>query len=120
MGNRACVVFFDLMYVSPTVYLHWHGDAVPAWLDQLKVRMEGRFSDAGYAAARFIGICHANIDGNLSLGVSSNSLSLEDVTLPTRMEHESPGNAGIVVVDTSDFSWKAYGGTLAANEGRQP
>ena len=64
--------------------------------------------------------CHANIDGNLSLGVSSNSLSLEDVTLPTRMEDESPGNAGIVVVDTSDFSWKAYGGTLAENDRRQP
>jgi hypothetical protein len=120
MGNRACVVFFDTMYISPTVYLHWHGNAVPAWLDQLKERMEGRFSDAGYAAARFIGICHANIDGNLSLGVSSNSLSLEGLTLPKRIVHDSPGDAGIVVVDTSDFSWVAYGGYLADFEGRRP
>ncbi len=29
MGNRACIVFFDRNRVSPTVYLHWHGDAVP-------------------------------------------------------------------------------------------
>ena len=99
--------------MSPTVYLHWHGDAVPAWLDQLKDRMNGRFSDASYAAARFVGICHANIDGNLSLGISSNDLSQADVRSKDRMESESPGNAGIVVVDTSDFTWKAYGGHLA-------
>ena len=75
MGNRACIVFFDRTRVSPTVYLHWHGDAVPSWLDQLKVRMHGRFSDAAYAAARFVGICHANIDGNLSLGISLGRIS---------------------------------------------
>jgi hypothetical protein len=120
MGNRACVVFFDRTCVSPTVYLHWHGDAVPAWLDHLKDRMNGRFSDAAYAAARFVGICHANIDGNLSLGISSNDLSQADVQSQDRMEEESPGNAGIVVVDTSDFSWKAYGGTLASSDGGRP
>ena len=120
MGNRACVVFFDRTCVSPTVYLHWHGDAVPAWLDQLKDRMNGRFSDAAYAAARFVGICHTSIDGNLSLGISSNALSQADVRSKDRMHVHSPGNAGIVVVDTSDFSWKAYGGYLAENDRRQP
>jgi len=120
MGNRACVVFFDRNRVSPTVYLHWHGDAVPTWLEQLKDRMTGRFSDAAYAAARFVGICHANIDGNLSLGISSNDLSQADVRSEDRMEAESPGNAGIVAVDTSDFTWKAYGGYLADGDGRQP
>jgi hypothetical protein len=120
MGNRACVVFFDRTCVSPTVYLHWHGDAVSAWLDQLKDRMNGRFSDAAYAAARFVGICHANIDGNLSLGISSNDLSQADIQSKERMAEESPGNAGIVVVDTSDFSWKAYGGTLADSDGGRP
>jgi hypothetical protein len=120
MGNRACIVFFDRDHVSPTVYLHWHGDAVPSWLDQLKDRMNGRFSDASYAAARFVGICHASIDGNLSLGLSSNDLSKADVRSQDRMESESPGNAGMVVVDTSDFTWKAYGGYLAGSDGRQP
>jgi len=120
MGNRACVVFFDRNRVSPTVYLHWHGDAVPTWLEQLKDRMTGRFSDAAYAAARFVGICHANIDGNLSLGISSNDISLADVRSEDRMEAESPGNAGIVAVDTSDFTWKAYGGYLTENDRRQP
>ena len=82
--------------------------------------MSGRFADASYAAARFAGICHANIDGNLSLGISSNDFSLADVLNKDRMEAESPGNAGIVVVDTSDFTWKAYGGYLAGNDRRQP
>jgi hypothetical protein len=120
MGNRACIVFFDRTRVSPVVYLHWHGDAVPAWLAQLKERMAGRFGDASYAAARFVGICHAHIDGNLSLGIWSNDLTPADVRDPERMEAESPGNAGMVVVDTRDFSWKAFGGDLTASNGRQP
>lgn len=120
MGNRACVVFFDSYHVSPTVYLHWHGNAIPEWLNQLKARMSGRYCDASYAAARFAGICHANISGNLSLGISSNDLSLPDVQSEYRMEAESPGNAGMVVVDTSDFSWKAYGGYLADIDGGRP
>ena len=82
--------------------------------------MTGRFCDAAYAAARFVGICHANIDGNLSLGISSNDFSLADVLNKDRMEAESPGNAGIVVVDTSDFTWKAYGGYLADSDRGQP
>jgi hypothetical protein len=120
MGNRACIVFIDRNHISPTVYLHWHGESVPVWLNQLKERMNGRFSDASYAAARFVGICHANIDGNLSLGISSNNLSQADVHDQGRMESESPGNAGMVVVDTRDFTWKAYGGYLAGSDGRQP
>lgn len=120
MGNRACIVFFDRNRVSPTIYLHWHGDAVPGWLGQLKDHMSGRFSDAAYAAARFVGICHANIDGNSSLGISSDDFSPTDALNKDRMEAESPGNAGIVVVDTSDFTWKAYGGYLADNDRGQP
>jgi hypothetical protein len=120
MGNRACIVFFDLTRVSPTVYLHWNGSEVPTWLDLLKDRMNGRFSDAAYAAARFIGICHDNIDGNLSIGVSSNHFTLADVRTNNRMQEESPGNAGMVVVDTSNFSWRAYGGYLDDGAGRLP
>jgi len=120
MGDRACVVFFDRTRVSPTVYLHWHGNAVPLLLADLKDRMQGRFSDASYAAARFVGICHDSIDGNLSLGISSNDFSHADLRNKDRMETESPGNAGIIAVDTSDFTWKAYGGYLADFDRRQP
>jgi hypothetical protein len=120
MGNRACIVFFDRNRVSPTVCLHWHGDAVPAWLEQLKVLMTGRSSDAAYAAAKFVGICHASIGGNLSVGITSNDFSLTDIRSADRMADQSPGNAGMVVVDTSDFTWKAYDGNLADNDRRQP
>lgn len=117
MGNRACVIFFDRTRVSPTVYLHWHGSAVPVWIEQLKARMEGRFGDASYAAARFVGICHDTIEGNLSLGVFSNTLSHADLRSTDQLEQESPGDAGIIIVDTSDFSWKAYGGYLINSHG---
>jgi hypothetical protein len=113
MGNRACVIFYDSQCVSPTVYLHWHGEAVPAWLEQLKHLMKGRFEDAAYAAARFVGLCHQQIEGNMSLGVSSNALTHANLHDESRMDDESPGNAGIVVVDTREFTWKAYGGYLA-------
>ncbi|MBS0263109.1 MAG: hypothetical protein JSS02_14290 [Planctomycetes bacterium] len=119
MGDRACVIFFDATHVSPTVYLHWHGDSVPAWLDELKARMTGSYCDAQYAAARFVGLCHERISGNLSLGIWSNSLTLKELRDPIRMGEESPGNAGVVIVDTSDFTWKAYAGYLEANDGRR-
>ncbi|MBS0265380.1 MAG: hypothetical protein JSS02_25825 [Planctomycetes bacterium] len=118
MGDRACVIFFDATDVSPTVYLHWHGDRVPTWLDDLKTRMAGRYSDAHYAAARFVGLCHERISGNLSLGIRSNSLTLTKVRDPLRIRDESPGDAGVVIVDTADFRWTAHGGYLA--ERRQP
>ena len=114
MGNRACVIFYDSQFVSPTVYLHWHGESVPAWLTQLKQLMHDRFGDADYAAARFVGICHREIEGNLSLGLSLQQVhALRTSTTNPCMEDESPGNAGIVVVDTREFTWRAYGGYLA-------
>jgi hypothetical protein len=112
MGNRANIIFFDTHRVSPTVYLHWYGDSVPDWLDELKLRMHGRYSDASYAAARFVGICHKHVPGNLSLGISSNHFTQADLGNPRVMETASPGNAGIVVVNTHDFTWKAYSGYL--------
>ena len=104
MGNRATVIFYDANCVSPTVYLHWHGDAVPAWLFELKERMTGRHSDASYAAARFVGICHHYIGGNLSLGLTSNNFSQAELRDPDLMQSESPGDAGLVVVETRDQS----------------
>jgi hypothetical protein len=112
MGNRATILFFDRNQVSPTVYLHWNGSDVPDWLDDLSRRMTGRTNDAAYAAARFVGICHERIPGNLSLGVASNSLTVWDLSDGELLAKLSPGNAGIVVVDTADFAWRAYGGYL--------
>lgn len=113
MGDRACVIFFDRECVSPTVYLHWHGDAVPAWLDSLKTLMATRRDDAAYTAARFIGLCHTRIAGNLSLGVTSNDLTHADLGDAASLAALSPGDAGLVVVNADDFTWRAYGGYLS-------
>jgi hypothetical protein len=42
MGNRASLIFIDRNRVSPTVYLHWHGSAMPAGINLLRERMKGR------------------------------------------------------------------------------
>lgn len=70
MGDRAIVRFEGQMGKSPDVYLHWHGSAVPALLEGAASRM--RRNDPTYACARFIGHCHTQIDGALSLGVANN------------------------------------------------
>ena len=80
--------------VATTVYLHWHGDAVPGWLAQLKELMKGRYDDAFYAAARFVGICHVNIPGNLGLGITANGLSLAGVRDEVRLTALTPAMPG--------------------------
>jgi len=113
MGDRAHVLFFDDSIVSPMIYLHWHGSYIPQWLDELKALMATRRRDAAYAAARFAGLCHTYIPGNLSLGITSTHLRLANLSDTRLLEQMSPADAGIVVVDTADFTWRAYGGYLA-------
>jgi hypothetical protein len=113
MGNRALVFFYDDRRISPTVYLHWNGSKVPELLGELAVYMNGRYGDAEYAAARFTGLCHNLMPGNLSLGIITHKLrrgDLENAALLATMSH---GDAGVVIVNTDDFTWKAYGGYLA-------
>jgi hypothetical protein len=116
MGNRALVIFHDADRISPTVYLHWSGGEVPKLLGDLGERMAGRYGDADYAAARFIGLCHNLIDGNLSLGVYANGLKRADLGNTKKLAAMSHGDAGVVIVDTEDFTWKAYGGYLAESQ----
>ena len=113
MGNRALVIFHDKYRISPTVYLHWHGSEVPEILRELAEHMKGRYGDAEYAAARFTGLCHRRIGGNLSLGIMVNRLRHADLGDEATLKAMSHGDAGLVIVDTGDFTWKAYGGYLA-------
>ena len=110
MGDRASVIFFDKVQVSPVVYLHWHGSRVPDWIEELRCLMAERLWDAPYAAARFVGICHNHIPGNLSLGIRSCKLSLSDLKRPGMLDYHSPGDAGLVIVNAGDFTWRAYDG----------
>ena len=116
MGDRALIIFKDANNVSPTVYLHWDGHAVPGLIQELRLLMGDRKNDASYAAARFIGIVHQQNPGNLSLGVFETPA---DVRAAARggdqdsLAAYSHGDAGVVVVETSDFSWQAFAGYLA-------
>ena len=129
MGDRALVIFTDGKEVSPTVYLHWSGSSVPALIEKAGVRMQGRLGDVSYAAARFVGICHEDIEGNLSLGIWNTPRNIRTAILGWKHEeflkntsHEellrkySQGDAGLVIVNADDFTWKAYGGYLVQDQ----
>lgn len=116
MGDRALIIFKDANEISPTVYLHWAGHTVPELIEELSLLMTDRRNDASYAAARFIGIVHQQNPGSHSLGVFDTP---ENICAAARDGHAdtldaySHGDAGVVVVETADFSWVAFGGYLA-------
>ncbi len=115
MGDRALIIFRDDHDISPTVYLHWEGHAVPDLIEQLSVLMTGRTGDASYAAARFIGLAHEYRPGNVSLGVFETPDEIRQAIVDDRLEAleaYSHGDAGAVLVSTDDFSWHAFGGYL--------
>jgi hypothetical protein len=78
MGDR-CVCIFKATgtygkakgktFYSPGIYLHWMGapDAVQELLEKAAPYL--RKGDNCYSAARFCGVCHAEIPGNLGLGI---------------------------------------------------
>ncbi len=128
MGDRAIVIFTsrDGVRCSPAIYLHWSGDKVPGLINNTKDFMGDRLDDVEYAAARFTGIAHESLkETNLSLGISNVPLTVETAILGAQvtggasaaarevLEEYSPGDAGVVIVDASDFSWQAFGGYLA-------
>jgi hypothetical protein len=123
MGDRALIIFTDGTEVSPVIYLHWSGSKVPDLLEQHKPLMASRGADVSYAAARFVGIVHATMpEQNLSLGMWNadrrirTAVTRSDADILKELSH---GDAGVVVVDVTDYSWKAYGGYLSSLRGQQ-
>ena len=90
----------------PVIYMHWHGDIALDLLKATRELMDGRETDLSYVSARFIGVCHENIDGNLSLGMWNSAEELK--------KEDSHGDAGCVIVDVSKSEWniKCVGGYL--------
>ena len=102
MGDRAVVVFkTDDNDVSPAVYLHWNGSDVADWLKELATLMGDRKDDVGYAAARFCGICHSHISGELGLGLLDDGRSF--VADPKGTSH---GDQGVFIVNCKDYSFE--------------
>lgn len=117
MGNRALVVFHDEQDYSPTIYLHWDGSRVPELLATWWDRMEGRRNDINYGAARFIGIAHESIDGNLSLGVwntrgKPSSVDFDDEKHVEYWRGQSHGDAGVFVVNCGTGTVRRVDGSV--------
>lgn len=110
MGDRAIVVFkSDKTHeISPIVYLHWNGCDIWNYLNGAVSRMP--IGDLPYATARFIGYCHNNIEGCLSLGVQESSLDGDYSERIAQLKKESPGDAGVFLVDVDTGVVKVFGG----------
>lgn len=126
MGDRALVVFQDGDRYSPVTYLHWSGYEVPELLTKHRELMLGRENDVDYAAARFVGICHEHtgVDSNTGLGMwnltdaerTALGLPADDDNKAHHMSELSHGDAGFILVNAGDFSWRAWGGYLRNSE----
>lgn len=113
MGNRALVVFHDGEDVSPVIYLHWGGSTVKDRLRECRELMRGRDGDVPYAAARFVGLCHAaDPKSNLSLGIWN--VPGKGRSAESRLRGiESHGDAGVFEVDVRDWTVKNRDGHLS-------
>ena len=115
MGDRAVIVLTDNNEVSPTIYLHWSGENVQSILERLQRRMGDRTGDVSYGAARCV---QEAIDGdtdNLSFGIWNTDEETRKAVInrdSDKLSEYSHGDAGFIVVDVNDYSWKAYGGYL--------
>jgi hypothetical protein len=103
MGDRVLIQFINgAGEFSPVAYLHWHGASAPALIRACSDLMRGRDGDTSYAFARFLGVCHEAINGNLSLGAWNAAAVLEP--------DDSHGDAGCYVVDVVTWHVRAFGG----------
>lgn len=103
MGDRALIQFQDSRgEVSPVCYLHCNGSEAPIFIAECAKLMQSRPDDVSYAFARFVGICHTHIEGNLSLGVFGQDEPLN--------AGDSHGDAGCYLVDCSTWDVEAFGG----------
>lgn len=103
MGERVVVQFEDSKgNVSPACYMNWDGQRVGKYIRECAKLMEGLSDDLSYAFARFVGICHTHVPGNISLGVWNQ-------TKPLTIE-ASYGDAGCYIVNCATWEVRAFGG----------
>lgn len=98
--------------VSPVIYGHWCGSNAPAYVAKLREVMASRGPDLDYAAARLVAILCGDAPGNLSVGMWNAPL-LDGGRERLLHEGDSHGDAGIVLIDVSDYSARYIGGYLA-------
>lgn len=104
MGERVLFQVVKGEDFSPVVYCHWSGEEVRRICDRLRRRMEDRYSDLEYTAARLVQECIDGDQGNLRFGIWNTDFVLNG--------DYSQGDGGVVIVDVSgpQMEFKCFGG----------
>ena len=111
MGDRAIVLISKNGKLHDVAcYLHWNGEQVIDLIKGAIPRM--RQNDASYSMARFIGHCHTEIDGNLSLGCFGIDTNTFDP------EAEPDDDAGIIIYDCATGQLSCYAGYQRIHHGK--
>ena len=122
MTDKALFIFTDGVRCSPVIALEEGGTDAPQWLKQLRLRvfsgMENPYKRAG-VFCDILAKAHElfeirNADDNLC-AAACYSLFPAHVAHASALRDLRPareGDAGLVVIDCRDGSWKAYGGYL--------
>mgnify|MGYP006319021671 FL=1 len=108
MGDRAVVLFEDDNEIQGyAVYFHWAGQEGVESLYQKTLEYMGDCADdVPYFAARFVGLAHAEMDGQTGLGMLAPP-TLEEFADPAAMAKYSHGDAGVCVLSpaTKAIRW---------------
>lgn len=109
MGDRVLyqVVSRKAGEIGPVVYSHWGAKAAPEVVSALRLRMGDRLSDVSYTSARLVQLICSH-DGNRGAGVWNAPAELT--------EAESHADGGCVVINCDDWSVRAFGGYLKAEQ----
>lgn len=105
MGDRSLTTFKDQHGYSPVIYMHWHGSDTRDFLAKAGPIL--RKGDNTYAAARFCGFCHTEIDSNLGLGLFEPPDPDEEGFDWDEFSH---GDAGVFIVDIETGHVEVKGG----------
>ena len=104
MGNRATIEVKDETSSAPCyAYLHWGGSPEQVVDVVTKAAPNMRKTDSVYAMARLIGAYHIEIDGGLSLGVTTHKEEWDNGHYIVDMSKGTIRNGSKVITKGIDF-----------------
>lgn len=117
MRDRALIIFKNDNGVSPTIYLHDAGEFATDFIADLAAKTGHRAITPNQAAERFLDVIRRDHPGAVALSVYDTYPRLREAALHSDaagLAAYAEGDAGLILVDTSDYSWRAFGGYFAA------
>lgn len=117
MRDRALIIFKNDRGVSPTIYLHDAGEFAPDFIADLAAKTGHRAITPDQAAERFLDVIRRDHPGAVALSVYDTYPRLCDAALrndAAGLTAYAEDDAGLILVDTADYSWLAFGGYFAA------